>query len=277
MIKGTGIEPKTYKDRLADSRIVKIEEHRTLFIPENLEIDELLRTNPFGTHRKKLHHQELREWILLFVAFFHRKSIQLRLAEVDSIKLKSIYDNYAEITSWLEHVRVLYIQNHSAGNRYRSYRVRSRYTGGQSVSIFMGKIIQKADELCARDVPDERTAYLRPFFSDLTIRNQGLDLSYRKKEKNAEFMKRYRGNEVLAKSRLDSWWLTIRNRIALSRYSINSRRFDFIPDPNTTRLYTTVSMMVRKLRSLLEYKGEALHEVDMSCAMPISSHRFVVS
>ena len=110
-------------------------------------------------------------------------------------------------------------------------------------------------------------SFLRSFFNDLTCDDDQLRyLAKRRREKMQELYRKHRGS--LDNSILTRWQRDFKKRTQLSRTSINNGLIDFIPDPNTTRLYTTVSMMVSDQRAYLKYKGKLLWEADMSCAMP---------
>lgn len=268
MIRNRNYE-KAYRDNIKGTNQVLIKDHRILGVPENLNIDTLLIEHPFYTRQKKLKREVLREWIIFFVAYFYRKSIFWQNVKIEANELKKIWDQYAEVTNWLQEVGVLHIQNHSEGNFPRTYRISVNYTGFRLTPLFNLHIIKKVDEYFTTDKPDERTSFLRPFLDDLTLvpPNYGF-LNERRQNLVRDSFRKFRGDSSRVWRKEERWSRTITQKLLQTELDFKTRRFDFHPDENTSRLYTTVTMMVSDQRAFLRYKGEPLWEADMSSAMP---------
>lgn len=268
MIRNSNYE-KTYLESIKGKNQVVIKEHRLLYIPVNLNIDTLMIQHPFYSGQKKLKREVLREWIIFFVAFFYRKTIQWNRVKIEATELKKIWDHYAEVTNWLQEVGVLYIQNHSEGNFPRTYSISVNFSGFRLTPLFIPHIIKKVDEHFTTDRPDERTSFLRPFFDDLTLESHRYNfLEDRRNDLVRKAFKRFRGDARQVWEEVERWRKTFTGKLYQNELDIKSKRFDFQPDDNTTRLYTTVTMMVSDQRAFLRYKGEPLWEADMSSAMP---------
>jgi len=249
MISGVETAILSYEDRIRKLNQVQIGDYRTVVVP-NINFDLLIATQPFGTSRKNLSREELREWVIFFTSYFFRRSLRHDI-QISSTDLKLLNDRYYEFTDWMRHVRILRVENYRVGVKYNSYKIRG--TGFKELPIYNQKII--GHMISKKMGAPGEFDFLRLGLGHLEIiPHSALFIM----ERTSSSIERDR---LLQKAKLSAW-------------EIRNKDFTFVHDPNTTRLYTTVTMMLREQRQFLRYKGQRLYEVDMSNAMPFLALAF---
>ncbi|PKQ46068.1 hypothetical protein [Confluentibacter flavum] len=236
-----------------------------LFIPKNLDFEELIIKNPPTFKKTKFKIEKLLYIIhlIIHIPLVNKLYRDKRFIPINSTLLQSKIHNYTEYLDYLVNIlKIVECDNqYISGKKSKGYKLKDYYQTEVIIYEVMDCVFKKAlSQEKTKNIEVEKKLYhLTKWFNDLSM-------DFEEAMKFAKTQYKIQSKTTDIPNITNSF-----NYAKMSIYKIFKRDFFMIRDLNVYRFHSNLTNMPSMLRNALSYNGENLISIDIKNSQPYFS------
>jgi hypothetical protein len=256
------LNPSIYVSTFASNNCITISYKMKAFLPENLDLDEIVRSNPpcFNYHIDNFKYL----CSLINEVPSNKKEVYEHddFIILNSQKIQERIHNYKSYFDYLIHSSIIETDNrYIVGEKSKGYRFKTEYRVPLKVVDLTRKVLfKKSRKTTAYDFQMEnKYEYLWKWFSPLLTIDINMSLDFIEKQYRSDIAQ---GN-TNALRKFNSAFISI--------HKFASKEFRLSVDTTAGRLHTNLTSLKSELRNFIKYDGNELVSIDIKNSQPCFS------